>query len=122
MKELIDSILTIAYYNGEEDFIRNIITKCEETIKNGKSFSFEDVSKEERHGEEHTMYMVLANHYGEWGTSIRTAWIDKPKELLKDINEAVKENWNIIVLGDEEIDYYEKYGVEVYFMNSNDDN
>ena len=121
MNELIDSILTIALYNGEKDFIKNIITKCEECIKSGKTFSFRDVSKEVWHSEEHVLYMVIANHYGEWGTSIRSAWIKKPYELLNDIKETIKENWNCIEYTEDEkgnkitIDYYEKYGIDVYF-------
>lgn len=122
MKKLIDSVLTVANYNGEKEFIKNIIKKCEECIKNGENFSFRDVSKEEWHSEEHVLYMIIANHYGEWGTSIRSAWIDKPMELLKDINETIKENWNVVEYTKDKngneitLDYYEKYGLSVYFM------
>ena len=47
----------------------------------------------EWHTEEHTIWMLLVGMFGDWGTSIRGGWIDKPSECAEFIEELCKECW-----------------------------
>lgn len=47
----------------------------------------------EWHTEQHTIWMLLVGMFGEWGTSIRSGWIDQIPECIAFINNMCKEMW-----------------------------
>ena len=48
---------------------------------------------DEWHTEHHMIWMLLVGMFGNWGTSIRSGWIDKIPECIEFIDEICKESW-----------------------------
>ena len=77
---------SIAHYNGYEEWLWEMADKLDGLDEN-ESLACQ-VPTEEWHTDKHALWMMLVSAFGEWGTSIRSGWIDKPKDAARFINEA----------------------------------
>lgn len=114
--DIFTSIAYILFYNGyvnedeEKDYLVNLIRglkKCKEKginfspskCKNILNFStsednkirFADKEFEEWGTELHFLYMILVGMFGDWGTSIRSGWIEDIDECIEFV-EALRAN------------------------------
>lgn len=106
------SLIDILWYNGylgsEEDLkpgetylVDDLIKLLDETIKGNYEpmhgfLGADDISNyckcpriDEWGSEEHCIYMLLVGMFGNWGTSIRSGWLEKYKEC-KEFLEGTK--------------------------------
>ena len=91
-----DAISSIVFYDGHAGWLLHLADALEKT--DGVVGCPFDVSQ--WHSEKHVIWMILAGMFGDWGTSIRGAWIEKNKEAAKFIRELCDN-------GDEEPDAVE---------------
>ena len=49
----------------------------------------------EWHSEKHTIMMLLVGMFGNWGTSIRSGWIDDKKGCIEFIERLCGEYWEV---------------------------
>lgn len=72
----------IAFYNGYEEWLWDLadeLDACEEPI-------FSVPTDLEWFTDKHALWMMLVALFGDWGTSIRSGWIERPKEAAEFIN------------------------------------
>lgn len=89
MKEdrLLSAFSDIAFYQGQEKWARGLADK----LGNCETLTYSDACGEEWCTDKHFLWMMLCSAFGDWGTSIRTGWIDKPEEARKFILRAIEE-------------------------------
>ena len=75
----------IVWYDGHYEWLEKFADELEKTPKED-NFSLEM----EWHTEYHCIYMLLVGMFGNWGTSIRSGWIDQKEECVKYIRELCK--------------------------------
>ena len=97
------SLQLIIWYDGWEEWLRGIqedmkILNEDKKVSEYKSYRPE-IELNEWHTEKHTIWMLLVGMFGEWGTSIRSGWIEKYK--FNDCIEFIEE----MILEREEKDY-----------------
>ena len=76
----------IASYNGHEEWLWRIADKLE-TIDTFQILPC-PVPTEEWFTDKHALWMMLVSAFGNWGTSIRSGWIEEAEDAAKFINEA----------------------------------
>jgi hypothetical protein len=79
---------SIALYNGHEEWLWQIADKLREVAED-KSFSVE-MTHEEWLTDRHALWMMLVSAFGDWGTSIRSGWIEQKKAAADFIDEATE--------------------------------
>lgn len=72
---LFDALESIIHYDGHYEWLKEMRDDMEKVQGEGNYFR----QFEEWHTEEHTIWMLLVGMFGEWGTSIRSGWIEKEK-------------------------------------------
>ena len=87
-----DAIHSIVFYDCHQEWLAEIRTQCELAKENDDYVHFPD--NMEWHTEKHTLWMILVGMFGDWGTSIRTGWIDRPDECIEFINLLIEEEDN----------------------------
>lgn len=83
-----EALSTVAWYDGYTEWLWDIADKLQ-SIKDGEHLCTWDVGlddTEQWHTEKHVIWMLLVSAFGDWGTSVRSGWIDKPKECAEYIN------------------------------------
>ena len=86
---LFEALKDIVWYDGHYDWLKELHSDLLWRTK--RSFLIPDDI--EWHTEQHTIWMLLVGMFGNWGTSIRSGWIDKPIECAAFIEELCKEMW-----------------------------
>lgn len=81
-----EAFSSIAWYNGHEEWLWEISDKLKEA-DDGQFFVC-DLPTEEWMTDRHALWMMLVSAFGDWGTSIRSGWIEKKKEAAEFIDEA----------------------------------
>ena len=86
--ELGKAISNIAYYNGHEEWLWKIADEIA-VLPEGIIYPC-CLDPSEWYTDRHALWMMLVSAFGEWGTSIRSGWIDRPKECAAFINEITE--------------------------------
>lgn len=87
MKQSMQTALEdIIFYDQHEEWLKKMADDLEKSESN---FSL-DIDTDEWHTEKHTLYMLLVGMFGDWGTSIRSGWIEETKECAKYIRYILK--------------------------------
>jgi len=90
------SLQLIIFYDCWEEWLREIINDMEKIKKKNVS-DYEpyrpEIELDEWHTEQHTIWMLLVGMFGEWGTSIRSGWIEKHRfnDCINFIEEMILE-------------------------------
>ena len=91
------SLQLIIWYDGWEKWWREIqedMKKLSEDKKVSEYQSYRpEIELNEWHTEKHVIWMLLTGTFGEWGTSIRSGWIEKYKfnDCIEFIEEMILE-------------------------------
>lgn len=75
---------SIASYNGHEEWLWELSDELAATDR----FVSCPITDAEWLTDKHALWMMLVSAFGNWGTSIRSGWIEKTKEAAKFINDA----------------------------------
>lgn len=79
---------SIAWYNGHEEWLWQISDRLKEL--DDEKFLVNELPAEEWMTDRHALWMMLVSAFGDWGTSIRSGWIEKKKEAAAFIDEATE--------------------------------
>ena len=79
-----DNILWCLWYNGYEDFIKEIFGKIKEFDVNGDILTCKDIFESPlcKNSPEQILWMWLVLEFGDYGTSPRNGWIDDIDSLV----------------------------------------
>ena len=70
---LYEALTDIVWYDNHSDWLREACSELEKAKKEGTNYCIPDI---EWHTEMHTIWMLLTGMFGDWGTSIRSGWIE----------------------------------------------
>ena len=84
----VEVLATIAYYNGHLDWLRDLAEKLEH-LEEGEMY-INPVPTNEWCSERHMFWEILVGMFGDWGTSIRSGWIEKTKEAAAFIKKLIE--------------------------------
>ena len=82
-----EALHTIIWYNGHADWwlldLAERLYKTAESPKGEYSLSFDEIGFGVEHWgtEEHAIWEMLCSMFGEWGTSVRGAWLEIKKAV-----------------------------------------
>jgi hypothetical protein len=94
-REALDSIV---WYNGHYEWLK----KLRDDLEAWDNGFFPYQGDIEWHTEQHCIWMLLVGMFGDWGTSIRTGWIEDIAGCIKFIDEICKESWEAAAERDKE--------------------
>jgi len=83
---LAEAFGSIAFYNGYEEWLWNLADNLA-TYDKDKNYPC-PVPADEWCTDRHALWMMLVSAFGEWGTSIRSGWIEDKRAAAEFINEA----------------------------------
>ena len=86
--KLYEALENIIWYDGHYRWLKELRDELE---AHGEFYPKPDSI--EWHTEQHCIWMLLVGTFGEWGTSIRTGWIEDIKGCIAFIDEICKESW-----------------------------
>ena len=89
-----EALRSILWYNSyieignDDDWVSRIIRRLEEKKARDEFCSWADVLDidpkiQDWGSEEHTIWMMLVGMFGDWGTSIRSGWIEEIDECVE---------------------------------------
>ena len=85
---LYEALEDIIWYDNHSDWLKKLCVNIEKAKEEGHNFS--EFPFDEWHTEKHTIWMLLVGMFGDWGTSIRSGWIEKHDECIAFINNITK--------------------------------
>lgn len=93
--KMFKALESIIWYDGHYEWLKTMRDNMETLLKTGDkyvnySFPFDTT---EWHTEAHTIYMILVGMFGDWGTSIRSGWIENIEECIGFIDTVCKSSW-----------------------------
>lgn len=88
---LFDALESVIWYSGHYKWLKELRDILEK-LPEGETYTCPFDTKD-WHYEPHVIWMLLVGMFGEWGTSIRCGWIDKPKECVEFIDAVCKMSW-----------------------------
>lgn len=86
-EKLYEALTDIIWYDDHIGWLRELCGTLEKAKKE------DDICQypfEQWHTEQHTIWMLLVGMFGNWGTSIRSGWIEKHDECIAFINGIIK--------------------------------
>lgn len=90
-ESLYEAIRTIVFYNGHSEWLEELIQALEEKKKEKYSNYPNPLPTSEWHTEKHMIWMLLVGMFGDWGTSIRSGWIEQHDECIAFIKSIMPE-------------------------------
>lgn len=74
----LDAMDSIICYDGHYEWLNTIRDEMNSILSSGEKYVHYDSPFDytEWHTEKHTIFMLLVGMLGDWGTSIRSGWID----------------------------------------------
>ena len=87
--KMFEALKNIVWYDGHYEWLKELHSKLLWDPKR----SFLKPVEIQWHSEEHTIWMLLVGMFGNWGTSIRSGWIDQPKACAEFIEELCADAW-----------------------------
>ena len=86
---LFDALESVIWYNGHYEWLKELRDDMEKRRDEGNYFR----EFEKWNTEEHTIWMLLVGMFGEWGTSIRSGWIEDIQECIDFIDAVCAFSW-----------------------------
>lgn len=83
MKTMEYALENIVWYNSHYEWLEELAEKIE---NKGEGY-FSTPSTIEWNTDKHFIWMLLVGMFGDWGTSIRSGWIEDKEECVKFIRE-----------------------------------
>ena len=88
---MFDALENIVWYNGHYEWLKELRDDLS-TRKEFENYTCPiDVS--EWYTDKHAIWMLLVGMFGDWGTSIRSGWIEKHKECVSFIDALCENSW-----------------------------
>lgn len=87
--DLYDALESVIWYDGHYKWLKELCGELEKA-KADDRFYDNPFEPEEWHTEQHVIWMLLVGMFGDWGTSIRSGWIEKHDECIAFINRIIK--------------------------------
>ena len=93
--KIFDALESIIWYDGHYGWLKEMRDDMENLLKTGDKYVNYPIpfDTSEWHTERHTIYMLLVGMFGDWGTSIRSGWIEDIKGCIEFIDAICKESW-----------------------------
>lgn len=94
-EDLYDSIHNIIWYDGNYVWLKDLRDDMVNFKKTHDEYANypNPFDHAQWHTEQHVIYMLLAGLFGDWGTSIRSAWIEDIDGCIEFINFMCEECW-----------------------------
>lgn len=73
---VIEAFRSVVWYDGHKGWLMRLVEDIEKAEGNVNS----PFGVDEWHSEKRAIWMLLCGMYGDWGSSIRSGWIDKKTE------------------------------------------
>lgn len=89
---LYDALQSIIWYDGHSEWLRELCGELEKAKEEGEFYSMDFA---EWHTEKHTIWMLLVGAFGDWGTSIRSGWIEDIDGCIAFIQGIIEESEDI---------------------------
>lgn len=87
--DLEDALSSIVWYDDHEDWLTDLRDSLQRH-PDGENYMC-PFRSEEWHSEPHVIWMLLVGMFGNWGTSIRSGWIDDKEGCIAFINKLLDE-------------------------------
>lgn len=84
-----DALESIVWYDGHYEWLKEL----RDDMEKHKTDAIYRKEFEVWHTEEHVIWMLLVGMFGEWGTSIRSGWIDRIGECVNFIDALCGDLW-----------------------------
>lgn len=81
----------IVWYNGHYLWLRELRDELAKCPKN--EFFVCRLEVDEWYTDKHAIWMILVGMFGDWGTSIRSGWIEDIEGCIQFINDLCEESW-----------------------------
>ena len=94
-EKFFDTLHSIIWYDGHYEWLKAMRDDMEKLLNAGDKYVnySNPFDTTEWHTEQHTIYMILVGMFGDWGTSIRSGWIEDIKDCIEFIDALDKESW-----------------------------
>ena len=89
-RNLFDALESIVWYDGHYVWLKELRDELSQCPM-GKNYTLPDDI--EWHTEKHTIWMLLVGMFGDWGTSIRSGWIEDIEGCVEFIDALCKDSW-----------------------------
>ena len=89
---LFEALKNIVWYDGHYVWLKELRDDLEKFSDNTRFYSC-PIDTNLWHTEKHTIWMLLVGVFGDWGTSIRSGWIEKVPECIEFIDALCKDAW-----------------------------
>ena len=94
--DLFYALENIIWYNGHYEWLKELRDELakfsESNIAKHRNFTC-PIDTKDWYTDKHAVWMVLVGMFGDWGTSIRSGWIEKIPECIDFINDICKMSW-----------------------------
>jgi hypothetical protein len=87
---LFDALESIIWYNGHYEWMKEL---RDELVQYREERHFPKPDDIEWHTEQHTIWMLLVGMFGDWGTSIRSGWLQEIDDCIEFIDAVCKMSW-----------------------------
>jgi hypothetical protein len=78
---MVEALKDIVSYNGHSEWLNELVKGLEDRKKRGVYYA-NPFPTSDWHTEEHMIWMLLVGMFGDWGTSIRSGWIERHDECI----------------------------------------
>lgn len=84
LENIMYALTSIVYYDGHNEWLKNMRDDMERFINTHDEYASYPCpfNYAEWHTERHVIYMLLVGIFGDWGTSIRSGWIEDIKGCI----------------------------------------
>lgn len=86
---LYEALQLIVHYNGHSEWLNELCKALEE--KKAFEYYSNPLPTSEWHTEKHMIWMLLVGMFGDWGTSIRSGWIEQRDACIEFIESIMLE-------------------------------
>lgn len=87
--KLYEALENVIWYDGHYEWLKDL----RNDLENYDDLLYPIPEGMEWHTEQHCIWMLLVGMFGDWGTSIRTGWIEDFEGCIKFIDKICKESW-----------------------------
>lgn len=101
--ELAEALENIIWYNGHYVWLKKLRDDMATRLSGGFRLSFSMPKDIEWHTEQHFIWMLLVGVFGEWGTSIRSGWIEDVAGCMKFIDQICEDSWEVDKEGSKDV-------------------
>ena len=88
---LCNALEAIVWYNGHYAWLKEL--RDELAVQPEGEFYCCPIDTKEWHTDKHTIWMLLVGMFGDWGTSIRSGWIEDMRGCIEFIDRLCKDCW-----------------------------